>query len=568
MAEQERQKTYNVKLEARDGSIVVRRVSAENPTEAAQRALRGEGLVLTPPAPEGTRAQPAIGAEPPPPPTGGTVVEPRLRGPQPGGLGVTETLLRGVTDTVLPAVGRFAGRAALPTAGSAALGLAGQAIPGVRLLPRPIREGIGSVLGTGANMALGIEPFDINQLLLSASMPAAAPGVARAAGQVPFATRQATQLGRATELAESAAAVPQLLRGKITIDPTELFETARELNPRLALTTTGATSTRLLAREGEAAAGLKFPRVRQIAEDLQQSATKVKAGVATEIRFSPILDDAGRPILREEIVRITPEADGRIPLRELDTTRRRIGALIGIAHDGEERQAYRALYGAILTDMEEAASRDGSEGARLLLKGIAEQRRSYAADSLADMVVTASGKPRPDGLVQIDFGGILKTLRNPRSNEAELLSDFLKQNPAEGKEIISLFEDMHRRNIKFLPPAGSMFGSGVQMSRLSVGGIITGGVNAVAGKEFVPWWLGPAVYNAGVNSVMRLATTSLGRAYLRQLYQPLGTLNLTQVVLQGLGQGLRIPATAGAEFLVGKARDFIESRFPQEEEAR
>jgi hypothetical protein len=520
--------TYDVPTD--QGTV---RITAGSATEAAQLVSQGKGMAL-PPNPSGgapterpaATTDPALYAQPPAQPDA-TVYNP---GTPPGA--PSRDLLQPVYDAVLPAVGRFAGRAALPTAGSLALGVGGQFVPGLSTVPPPVREAAGSMLGTGANMALGIEEPSWQQLLMSGAAPAAIRGT----GKVGSMALPGARGARAAGLVEEAKQLPGILERGITGVPGDLYEQARLLNPQVTLGTTGSVAQELLETEAQAVKGTKYGRVKAMATELSDLAQVAKAKEVTEMRLSPILDDAGRPIMREEVLRVIPAKDGTIPLEQLDVVRKRIGALIGTETDPMERAAYKRLYGSLLTDIEQAAQKQGGEGAQALLEGIAQQRRVFAADDLRELISGPAGaisQPRPvDGLQTFNAAKVLKELERPHRGN-ELLVQFLDQHPDEKQEIVDLLTDMNRRNVKLRPPAGSMFGSGPLVAR-------AGGAAALAKLTGV---MDPGtaagIATVGSELISRALLTPAGRGFLREAMAQGPTINTTQLLFQMVGQGVR-----------------------------
>jgi len=451
--------------------------------------------------------------------------------------GLVDPVLKPVGDALAPALGKIATQAALPTVGSLALGVGGRFVPGLNVLPPPVREAAGSILGTGANMLLGIEEPSWQQLLMAGATPAAA----RRTGNIASRVLPGAAGARAAGIVDEATQLPTMLRRGVTVEPGAFYTAARTLNPSVALDDTGQVAQDLLATEAQAIKGLKFGRVGTVATELADLAKQAGGTQVTELRLSPIVDDLGRPIMREEVIKIIPAKDGSIPLAQLDVVRQRIGALIGLVKDPQERGAYKQLYGSLLKDIERAATQEGGEGAAALLQGIAQQRRVFAAQDLQDLISGPTGaisQPRPvDGLQTFNAARVIKELERPRPG-TELLAQFLEQHPTEKQEILTLLEDMNRRNVKLLPPSGSMFGSGALLARGGAGYAAAKGANALLGTDLDPGTVAAAVA-FGTQVISRTLLTPVGRAYLREALAKGPTLNLTQLLVQMTGQGLR-----------------------------
>jgi hypothetical protein len=104
---------------------------------------------------------------------------------------------------------------------------------------------------------------------------------------------------------------------------------------------------------------------------------------------------------------------------------------------------------------------------------------------------------------------------------------------------VSLLEDMNRRNVKLLPPSGTMFGSGALAGRAGAGYLVAKGLNTVAGGEVIDPTTAAAVAGAGSLAISRALLTPTGRTFLKDMLAETGTLNLTQLLTQFGGQVTR-----------------------------
>jgi hypothetical protein len=485
------------------------RVEATSPKEAYELYQKGQGTLLPPVVPRPGPGENPVLAPPKPSAPDATVYVPPAP-PTPTEKPLLEPVFNWIGETVAPAAWDIGKKGILPTLGSAGLNYGGPYLPYVgpalAALPPQARESIGSVLGTGANMALGIEEPSLSQLALSA----VSPGATRKGAQVGTKLLPGAQAGRATGLLEEVQALPERLSQGLTRETAGgLFDYARKVNPRVAMDQTRAHLDTLLASEAVQPQGLKFRSVEEISAGLQD-------------------------MLKQSA------SQGGPPLAQLDAWRQRIGAKIDVTKDTEEQRALKSLYGSLLGDLEAAAPQVGGEGAAALLKGIEQSRRVFSADDLKNIITDATSKERPvDGLQTVDFGRIKKTLERPRTQEQTLLSDFLEQHPEEKAEIVSLLDDMNRRNVKLLPPAGAMYGSGALGARAGGGYLAAKAINAAAGTEVLDPATTATAVGAGSLIVSRLMLTPTGRSFLKQMYAETGTLNVTQLLTQFGGQVTR-----------------------------
>lgn len=517
------------------------RVEAATPKEAVQKRIAGFGTPLPPVVPRpGPGENPVLAPPQPAPSTGGTVYVPPDPPPK------TETpLLSPVLDwavsKVAPAAWDVAKPAILPTTIGAALNYGGPSLPVVGpalgALPPQARESIGSVVGTGVNMLLGIEKPSLAQLALSAVSPGATRTTARGVTSV----LPGVAAARATGLREEAQGLSETMRQGLTQEGIDqLFASARQSGVRVAMPETRGMLTTLLAGEAEQPRAWQFASVRDSSTELQG----MLANSASQ---------------------------GGPPLAQLDAWRRRLGARINVTKDTEEQQALRALYGSVLTDLESAADQLGGDAALALRNGISQSRRMFSADDLHDLVEGATSKEREGDLLRrVDFGGIKKTLERPRTEQQTLLSQFLAEHPEERAELFDLLDDMNRRNVKLLPPPGSTFGSGGVLARGGAGYLAAKGINAVAGSEILdPQMTGVAV-GAGSVILSKLMMTPAGRSAIRQMYAETGTLNVMQLLTQFGGQVTRAnlgpPAVDLAQRVSTRATGF--PGYPAQEPAR
>lgn len=485
------------------------RVEAPSAKEAYKLYTEGQGELLAPTVPRpGPGENPVIAPPQPPPASGGTVYIP------PGPPQQTETpLLNPVLDwaaqKVAPAAWDVAKPAILPTTIGAALNYGGGAVPGLNALPPPARESLGSVIGTGINMLTGIEQPSLSGLALSA----VSPGATRKSAQVGTKLLPGAQAARATGLVEEAQALPGKISQGLAQDTTgALFTQARKQNPTIDMSQTTGKVRELLAHEQTDVElpTLQFPTVRNLAQQMDKSIV-AKAG-----------------------------AQGGTPLAQLDAWRQRIGSMIDVTDNTEEQRALRALYGSLLNDLEAAAPQVGGEGAATLLKGIEQQRRLFSAGDLQDLITTATSRPRPvDGLQTLNVGSILKSLESPRGQQQTLLADFFEKYPSEKAEIVSLLEDMNRRNVKLMPPAGTMAGSMMTGVRGSAGYLAGQGINAVVGSDVVNPMVTGGLAVVGSQAISRALLTPVGRAAIKQMLAESGEINIAQLLTQFGGQAAR-----------------------------
>lgn len=486
-------------IEYSDGSVrrVPVRISAGSREEAVKRIQNGEGDIL-PIAPGAARpaqsAQPELYAEPPRSAEqlgGETVYNPTPAPPQ-RGPGFVEQALRGAGRAAL----QGGKQVALPALGSMAAEYGGAFIPGMRAVPPAIRGAAGSVAGTAANMALGIEKPSLEQLILSAATPAAARGVGSAAVRNFPGARGAY----AADFVEQAQDLPSIIRRGIEGNADELFREAYAANPSLTIPLTQSRAANIVRTE----------RLLDPVPGLKHGTERTAQGLVG-------ISDTGE-----------------VSLEQLDKIRQAIGAKISSTTDTVEKGQYKHLYGAILNDIEAAAA-SGEKGASSLLAGIASARRQFAADDLGELVNGATSRPRPtDGLQTLNVGKILQEIERPHKAN-ELLAQFLEQNPGEKKEIVALLTDMNRRNVKLIPPAGTITGAGrnTMLFGATAGGLSLAGVNpqtAAAIAGIVP---------LAVQGVSRALLTKPGRALIRQAYAQSGVINPLQITLQLAGQGAR-----------------------------
>ena len=516
------------------------RVEAATPKEAFEKVKAGYGEALPPVVPRpGPGENPVLAPPRPPAPDATVYVPPEMRPRAPRQeRPLLEPVFNWLGETVVPASWNAAKPAILPTTLGAALNYGGPSLPVVgpalAALPPQARESIGSVVGTGANMLLGIEEPSIASLALSA----VSPGATRKTAQVGTKILPGAQAARATGLVEEAQALPGRLSQGLTQEGTSaLFAEARTVNPRVAMSQTRAHLHTLLASEADQPKGLKFRSVEEISEGLQ--------GMLTQ-----------------------SASQGGPPLAQLDAWRQRIGAKIDVTKDTEEQRALKSLYASILSDLEAAAPQLGGEGAAALLQGIEQQRRLFSAGDLQDLITTATSRPRPvDGLQTLNVGSLLKSLESPSGQQQTMLADFLAQHPEDKAEIVSLLEDMNRRNVKLLPPAGTMAGSGMLLGRAGGGYVAAKALNTVAGSELMDPQTAAAVTAAGSLAISRALLTPTGRAFLKEMLAESGTLNLTQILTQFGGQVTRAnlgpPALDLAQRVSTRATGF--PGYPEEE---
>jgi hypothetical protein len=519
------------------------RVESATPNEAVEKRMEGYGTPLPPVVPRpGPGENPVFAPPQPPPATGGTVYIP------PGPPARTETPLldpvfNWIGETVAPAALDVAKPAILPTTIGAALNYGGPYVPGVgralSVLPAQARESIGSVIGTGANMLLGIEEPSIKQLALSA----VSPGATRKGAQVGTKLLPGAQAARATGLVEEAQALPGRISQGLTLDVTgQFFDQARKLNPIISLDATDQAVRQLVQTEKQMAeAGVEFPdTVLKVARNLQRTLAQSQPQGGTE-------------------------------LAKLDAWRQRIGAMIDLSKNTEEQRALRHLYGSIMTDLETAAPQVGGEGAKQLLEGIKQSRRVFSAADFGDMITNATSKERPgDLLQQIDFGKIKKELAHPRTEQQAQLAAFLEENPSEKADLIALVDDMNRRNVKLMPPVGVMGGSLIAGARGSAGYLAGQGINTLVGSEVVNPMTTGALTVAGSQAMSRALLTPGGRAFIKQMLAESGTLNIAQLLTQFGGQTARAnlgpPAVDLAQRVSTRATGF--PGYPAPEERR
>ncbi len=540
-------------IEYSDGSVrrLPVRVDAASREEAVKMVADGKGEVLTVP-PSAQRptssTEPALYAQPPQSAEqlgGETLYNPRPAPAEPGKPGYLERALRAAGSAALSEGKRIA----LPAGLSMAAEYGGGLVPGLAQVPPQLRAAGGSVLGTAANMALGIEKPSLEQLMLSAATPALARGAgSRAVRAIPGARG-----AYAADLVSDVEQLPDLLRRGGTQETVEeLFTKAYTLNPQLEIRTTASSAAGLVKEEKllDIAPTLKHG-TQPLATDLRKAGTAVPEKIVTTTRQSDLVDSFGRPFLSEETTLI-PGKDGKVSLQELDRVRQAIGARISTTPNEVERGQYKRLYGAILNDLEEAATEGGEKGAEALLLGIKEARRQFSADDLTTIISGPAGaisKPRQgDGLQTVDFGKILKELERPHK-DFELLAEFLNQNPAEKKQLVDLLEDMNRRNVKLLPVAGAITGSS---RNTMLFGAIAGGLKLAGVDSGTAASLGGLAPFA-LQGLSRALLTERGRALIRQAYEPSGVLNPLQITLQLAGQSLRQRAGTQPLTTVGTA---------------
>jgi hypothetical protein len=514
------------------------RVTAGSAKEAYERLQKGEGDLLPPVVPRpGPGENPVLAPPQPPPATGGTVYIPPGP-PTPTEKPLLEPVFNWLGKTVLPKALDVATPAILPTTLGAIANYGGAAVPGFSALPPPARESIGSVVGTGINMLTGIEEPSLSQLALSA----VSPGATRKGAQVGTKLLPGAQAARATGLVEEVGELPGRISKGLTLDVTgPLFDQARKLNPTITMTETNGTVRRLLQTEKEMGeAGLEFGEVQ-----------KVTRGLSTAIAKS--------------------QSAGGTPLAVLDGWRQRVGAMIDLSKNTEEQRALRQIYGAIMTDLETAAPQVGGEGAQQLLEGIKQSRRVFSAGDLGDIITNATSKERPgDLLQQVDFGKIKKELEHPRTAQQTQLAAFLEQNPAEKADILALVDDMNRRNVKLMPPAGVMGGSLIAGARGSAGYLAGQGINTLVGSEVVNPMTTGALTVAGSQAISRALLTPLGREAIKQMLAETGQINVAQLLTQFGGQAVRAnlgpPAVDLAQRVSTRATGF--PGYPAPEERR
>lgn len=492
-------------IEYSDHSIrrVPVRINAATREEAVKRIQDGEGEILqvAPSEKRPTRTdQPALYAEPPSSAEklgGETLYNPTVAPQQTGQPGYIERALRAVGGAAL----NEGKRIALPTAGALLGEYGGALVPGLNQVPPQLRAAGGSVAGTAANMALGIEKPSLEQLMLSAATPA----LARGGGSRAIQAIPGAKASYATDFVNQAEALPKIIERGITGNADELFRAAYEANPGIAVPLTRSRAAEIDAKE----------QLLNIAPQLKHGTQPIAQGLVK-----------------------AAEQDGVVPLAQLDTVRQAIGAKIGTTSDSVEKGQLKRLYGGILNDLEAAAQAQGGEGAQQLLDGITASRRQFAANDLADLISGPSGavsRPRPvDGLQTFNAAKVIQEIKNPHSQN-ELLSQFLEQNPTERTEILDLLEEMNRRNVKLTPVAGTITGSG---RNTMVFGAVAGGLK-LAGVDS-----GTAASIAGLapfalQGLSRALLTAPGRALIRQSFEPSGVLNPLQIALAGIGQSLR-----------------------------
>jgi hypothetical protein len=499
-------KVYRV--EATDANDATRKVLDGQGTEVPQpvRPAPGEGPVFSPPRPE--------------PPSGGTVSIPRQPTPQAPGQqpGLIDPVIDWFAQNVVPGGVDIAKKGLIPTATSQALRYGGAAVPGLRLLPPEAREGLGSMVGTGVNMALGIEEPSLTNLAVSAVTPVSTRGTAR---QVVKRLPGAAAAG-AAGFAEEAADIPlRLSRGVQQADVDKFFTGARALNTDVPMTATQSTMQRLLQAEADVEVpALQFTEIQNMSR--QMNAALGRRG-------------------------------GQVPVSQLDEWRRRIGARINVAENSEEQTALRAMYAGIMTDLEQAAAQMPGDAADQLRQGIAQSRRLFAADDLSKVITGATAAPREvDEFQRVNFGRIIKTLENPRGEQQHLLADFLEQHPQEKAEVLALLHDMNTRNVALLPPKGRQYGSGGFWATSGKGFLATKALNTVLGEEVIDPTTGGMLAGAGGEMISRLLMTKPGRTMLKQMYTETGTLNLTDLATQYLGQTTRANAPQAVDWFSGK----------------
>jgi hypothetical protein len=506
---------FDVPME--DGKVY--RVEATDATDATRKVLAGEGQAVPQPVRPAPGEGPVFSPPRPEPPSGGTVDIPRQPTPQATGQqpGLIDPVIDWFAKKVVPGGVDIAKKGMIPTATSQAFRYGGAAVPGMRLLPPEAREGIGSAVGTGINMALGIEEPSLTNLALSAATPVTARGTAR---QVVKRLPGAAAAG-AAGFAEEAAGIPtRISRGVQQADVDKFFTGARALNTDVPMTATQSTMQRLLQAEADVEVpALQFTEIQNISR--QMNAAMAKRG-------------------------------GQVPVSQLDEWRRRIGARINVAENSEEQTALRAMYAGIMTDLEQAAAQMPGDAADQLRQGIAQSRRLFAADDLAKVIVDATSNPREvDELRRVNFGRIIKTLENPRGEKQHLLADFLEQNPQEKAEVLELLHDMNKRNVALLPPVGRTRGSEGFLARSGKGYLMTKGLNTVLGEEVLSPEVGAVIAGAGGDALSRMLMTKTGRAMLKQMYTETGTLNLTDLATQYLGQTTRANAPQAVDWFSG-----------------
>lgn len=505
-------------IEYSDGSVrrLPVRISAPTREEAVKLVGEGKGDILTI-APTDTRPtaskDAALYAEPPhsAEQLGGKTLYNPTPSQETGKPGHIEQLLRSVGSAAL----NEGKRVALPAGMSMAAEYGGGLVPGLANVPPALRAAGGSVLGTVANMALGIEKPSLEQLMAAAATPA----LARGGGGQAIKSVPGARASYATDFVNQAQRLPGIIERGITGNADELFRAAYEANPGIAIPLTAARAKEITSKE-------------------------------KLLDLLPALKHGTQPI--SQGLEKTARLDGTIPLEQLDAIRQAIGARLGRTADDVEKGQLKRLYGGILRDIETAAEGQGGEGAQSLLEAISASRRQFAADDLRDLISGPSGavsRPRPiDGLQTFNATKVINEINNPHKNN-ELLAQFLEQNPTEKEEILSILADMNRRNVKLTPVAGTITGSG---RNTMLFGAVAGGLKLAGVDSGTAASIGGLAPFA-LQGFSRALLTERGRALIRQAYEPSGVLNPLQIALQISGQSLRQRAGTQPLTTVGTA---------------
>jgi hypothetical protein len=489
---------FDVELD--DGTVM--RVEAADATEATAKGLERQGQVIPQPVRPGPGEGPVFSPPRPTPPDATVYIPPAPTSEASRQRPLMDPVVDWFAQKVVPQGMEMGKKAVIPTVTSQAMRYGGGMVPGLRALPPEAREGIGSAVGTGINMALGIEEPSMTNLAMSAVTPTAT----RSGSRYVTSKLPGAAAAGAAGLSQEAAEIPgRISRNVMQADVDKLFDQARQLNPNVSMASTQGMANRLFqAERGLEVPALKFGDIEGIAQGLEAAVKR---------------------------------HGGDIPLAQLDNWRRRIGARINVAENSEEQRALKALYSSVMSDLETAAAQVGGAGAAALRQGITDQRRLFAAKDLESMISTATSKPRQvDELTTVDFGSLIKTLEHPRTQQQTLLADFLEQHPQEQKEVLDLLHDMNQRNVKLLPPAGSTYGSGGFWGRSGKGFLATKALNTLAGEEILDPATGGMIAGAGSEVISRALMTPTGRAMLKQMYTETGTLNVTDLATQFLGQ--------------------------------
>lgn len=387
-----------------------------------------------------------------------------------------ETLEEGITapSTLIPlAVGGVAGTAgrmagtALATRAAPVLGAAARAIP-------TAGEAAASYAGRWLNVQLGYEEPGAVGDVASAAIPVAG-RVLGAAGRAVTRNMPGTGVVR-HEMGEEAL---HALGGRLAprTDSDTILAQAAALNPDIATAGLWRTTGNIIREERRFGRHTRAP---------------TSAGVA------------------QEVLDLMRTSGGPLPMRDIERYRHRIGRMIE-THDGQERENLQALYGALMGDLEHAASRN-VPGADILRAGLQTRRLEHGLETLTDLWSPGKGIQLEGGDITRVYGKRIQTQFQKRLHDDPLFAGSFT--PAEVADIQGTLREVARLTARSPVAApGGLMKHALSASLGTAAGVTSGpmtGLAVAAGVEAIPRMLAAGMRSAQGRAAIRRALSEGG----------------------------------------------------------